>query len=236
MRATAEKVRKELRKYANKKTAKALQWFFKTGPGEYAEGDKFIGVKVPHIRSVVKKFKDISLKDAVQLLKSGIHEERMFALLTLVSKFNKANEDEKKKIFTIYLKNSRFINNWDLVDLSAPNIIGAYIMNKDKNILYRLARSKTLWERRIAVLGTFYFIKYGQFDDSLKTARMLLNDKEDLIHKAVGWMLREIGKRALAAEEKFLRQYYKKMPRTMLRYAIEKFPEPKRKEYLLGKK
>jgi 3-methyladenine DNA glycosylase AlkD len=229
---TADDVRRELKKCSSKKTAKALQWFFKTGPGEYGEGDRFIGVKVPNIRAAVKKHSGISTKETTKLLKSKIHEERLAALLLLVLKFQAEDGAEKKKIFDIYLKNTRYINNWDLIDLSAPRIVGGFLMDRSRKKLYSLAKSKVLWERRIAALATFYFIDNNQFSDSLKIAAMLLNDKEDLIHKAVGWMLREIGKRNLASEERFLKKHYKTMPRTMLRYAIERFPEAKRRRYL----
>ncbi len=230
-----ESFRKELNSKAKKDHAKILQRFFKTGPGEYGEGDIFIGLKVPVIRSIVKTNLDLTLKEIQELLKSPIHEERLSALLILVKKFEKANETEKEKIFNFYLKNIRFINNWDLVDLSAPNIVGNYLLNRDKKLLYNLAKSEKLWEKRIAILSTFSFIKDNRFDDSLKISDILLNDKHDLIHKGVGWMLREIGKRSLATEEEFLKNRYKNMPRTMLRYSIEKFPEKKRQAYLKGK-
>ena len=228
-------LQKELRKYSNKENAKILQRFFKTGPGEYGEGDIFIGVKVPQIRTVVKKYSGLSSKETTKLLKSRFHEERLTALLILVSKFAKGDEVEKERVFKLYLRKTKYINNWDLVDLTAHHIVGGFLIDKDRGILHALAQSNNLWKRRIAVLSTFHFIRYDQFSDFLKIARILLSDKEDLIHKAVGWMLREVGKRDLKAEEKFLRKYYKKMPRTMLRYAIERFPEPKRQKYLKGK-
>jgi len=228
-------LKKDLRRDSSKKHAKALQWFFKTGPGEYAEGDIFIGVKVPKIRSVVRKFKNLSLRETKVLLHSKIHEERLAALLILVQKYSKAQEVEREKIYNIYLKNTKYINNWDLVDLSAGHIVGAFLADKTKKEIHVLAKSKTLWERRIAIIATFYFIKQGIFNHTLRIAHMLLVDKEDLIHKAVGWMLREVGKRDLKSEEEFLKKYYKRMPRTMLRYAIERFPEPKRQAYLKGR-
>ena len=229
-----EKIRKELGKYSSKKQAKILQGFFKTGPGEYAEGDCFIGVKVPQIRTVVKKFKDISFKEVSVILKSKIHEERLAALLILVSKYAKGYNFERERIYELYLKHTKYINNWDLVDLSAEHIVGSFLMDKGKKPIYDLAKSKVLWERRIAMLATFHYIKNNSFSDALKIAKILLFDEEDLIRKAVGWMLREIGKRDLITEEKFLKKYYKKMPRTMLRYAIEKFSESKRQSYLKG--
>jgi len=229
------KLKKELKKHSDKRTAKALQWFFKTGPGEYAEGDIFIGIKVPQIRAAVKKFsKEIDLKEASSLLKSKIHEERLAALLILVLKYSEGCDADKEKIYKIYLSRTKHINNWDLIDLTAYHIIGSFLADKTKTPLYKLAKSGSLWERRISVLSTFHYIKNGKFDDTLKIAQLLLKDSEDLIHKAVGWMLREVGKRDLASEEDFLKKHYKNMPRTMLRYAIEKFPEQKRLAYLKG--
>jgi 3-methyladenine DNA glycosylase AlkD len=174
----------------------------------------------------------LPLSEIKKILYSKIHEERLCALLLLVEKYQKVDEMERKQIFNFYIKNAKQANNWDLVDLSAPKIVGSYLLNKPKAILYKFVESKNLWERRIAVLSTFMFIKYHKYDDSFKIAKILMNDKHDLIHKAVGWMLREIGKKSLKDEEDFLKKYYRKMPRTMLRYAIEKFPENKRKKYL----
>ena len=231
---TVQQIKKRLKQLANKEKAEILQRFFKTGPGEYGEGDVFIGVKVPDLRKVAKDFRDIAIKNVIILLESAIHEERLLALLMLVSKYVKGNETAKKEIYKLYLKKTTFINNWDLVDVNAQHIVGDYLMDKNKSPLYRLTKSKDLWERRIAVMATFCFIKRERYEDTLKIAKILLNDKEDLIHKAVGWMLREIGKRNMVIEEAFLKQHYKEMPRTMLRYAIEKFPEPKRQQYLKG--
>jgi len=232
---TNQKIKKRLKQLANKEKAEVLQRFFKTGPGEYGEGDVFIGVKVPDLRKVAKDFQDIATEDVIALLESAIHEERLLALLILVRKYVKGNETAKKRIYRLYLKKTKFINNWNLVDVTAHHIVGDYLMDKNKAPLYRLAKSEDLWERRIAILATFYFIKHGKYEETLKIAKILLTDKEDLIHKAVGWMLREIGKRDMIFEEMFLKQHYKEMPRTMLRYAIEKFPEPKRQKYLKGK-
>ncbi len=232
---TNKEIQETLKEKANPKQAKILQKFFKTGPGEYGEGDIFLGIKVPEIRKVAKEYKELELSKIKALLKSGIHEERLAALLILIFQFEKANEEEKGVIFKLYLKNTKYINNWDLVDLSSPQIVGGFLLNKDTSSLAELASSKSIWERRIAVLASFQFIKNNHYDLTLQLAQILLNDKHDLIHKAVGWMLREIGKRDIAAEEKFLISNYKQMPRTMLRYAIEKFPENKRKNYLLGK-
>ena len=223
-----------MKKFSSKKHAKILQWFFKTGPGDYAEGDCFIGVKVPQIRVVAKRFKDISLKETITLLKSDIHEERLAALLILIAKYAKEDDAGKKKIYELYLRNTNCINNWDLVDLSAEHIVGSFLRDRSRKPIYALAKSKVLWERRIAALSTYHYIKNGDFNDTLRIARMLINDREDLIHKAMGWMLREVGKRDINAEERFLKKYYKKMPRTMLRYAIERFPEPRRQAYLKG--
>jgi len=227
-------IRQELRKYASPAKAKILQGFFKTGPGEYAQGDLFIGVQVPATRAVAKKFHNLKRSQVACLLKSKIHEERLLALFILVMQYAKGDHRAREGIYKFYLEHTRYINNWDLVDLSAEKIIGPFLVGKPKNVLYKLARSFSLWERRIAILSTFHFIKMNQFDDTIKIAAVLLNDKEDLIHKAVGWMLREVGKRDQACEEKFLKKYYKKMPRTMLRYAIERFSPLRRKAYLKG--
>ena len=203
---TNQKIKKRLKQLANKEKAEVLQRFFKTGPGEYGEGDVFIGVKVPDLRKVAKVFQDIATEDVIVLLESAIHEERLLALLILVRKYVKGNETAKKRIYRLYLKKTKFINNWDLVDVTAHHIVGDYLMDKNKAPLYRLAKSEDLWERRIAILATFYFIKHGKYEETLKIAKILLTDKEDLIHKAVGWMLREIGKRDMIFEEMFLKQ------------------------------
>jgi len=227
-------IRRSLRKYASKQKAKDLQWFFKTGPGEYGEGDVFIGVKVPDIRLVAKKYRDATLEEITVLLHSPVHEERFLALVFLVKRYSDGNEAGKKQIYDYYLDNTSFINNWDLVDTSAHYIMGAHLMDRDRSVLYSLAKSESLWERRISIMTTFHFIREGDFLTSIDLAEMLLSDEEDLIHKAVGWMLREVGNRNRSAEEKFLKKYYRNMPRVMLRYAIEKFPEPLRKSYLKG--
>jgi 3-methyladenine DNA glycosylase AlkD len=229
---TAIQVKKALKKLSDPKQATLLQRFFKTGKGEYGEGDIFLGIKVPKQREAVKRYKELPLVEILDLLRSKIHEHRLSALLILVEQFKNADEKEQKKIFNLYVKNTKYINNWDLVDLSAPKIVGVYLLNKPRTILYQLVRSKMLWERRIAVLSTFTFIRNNDFTDSFKIAEILVTDEHDLIHKAVGWMLREIGKKDQAKEEQFLNKFAKKMPRTMLRYAIEKFSQPKRKYYL----
>jgi len=228
------KLQKDLRSFANLEKAKILGRFFKTGKGEYGEGDKFLGIILPLQRSIVRKYwKEITFEEMKELVKSPLHEERLVSLLIAVDKFEKGNKKERKEIYDFYLSHTKFINNWDLVDLTAPRIIGAYLHDKDKEILTMLAKSKSLWEKRISILSTFYFIRQGDPSETFRIARLLINDKHDLIHKAVGWMLREIGKRCgEKAEEKFLQKYYKTMPRTMLRYAIEKFDNKKRKYYL----
>jgi len=223
-------IQADFKKAANKEKAKLLQRFFKTGKGEYGEGDIFLGIIVPIQRKIAYKYDGLDLEDIQKLLSSKIHEYRLTALFILVKKYKKA--DDKKIIFDFYLKNTPNINNWDLVDLSAPKIVGDYLSDKSKTILYKLAKSDNIWERRISILATFEFIKQNKFEDSIKIAEMLLNDKHDLIHKGVGWMLREIGKKNQKVEERFLQKYYKDMPRTMLRYAIEKFSQEKRRLYL----
>lgn len=229
-----DNLKKELREKANKARAKNLQRFFKTGAGEYGEGDLFLGIAVPEVRKIAKKFKDLELSEASDLIGSKFHEERQACLFIMVEKFNEEDEKEKKKIFDFYIKNRKGINNWDLIDLSAPKIVGVWLDGKDKSLLYKFARSKDIWERRIAVLSTFYYIQRGDCKDALKIAEILKNDKHNLIQKAVGWMLREVGKRcSQKTEEEFLKKYYKIMPRTMLRYAIEKFSEKERKKWLL---
>ncbi|MGD8306035.1 MAG: DNA alkylation repair protein [Ignavibacteria bacterium] len=228
-------LKKEIRTNASFEHAKTMQWFFKTGKGEYGEGDKFLGLKIPVQRKIARKYTDLNFKDLQNLLNSKIHEERMISLLILVAQYQKAGDELKERIFKFYLKNCRKVNNWDLVDLTAPKIAGAHLFDGDKQILFKFAVSDNLWERRISIISTYTFIKNGEFDTTLKIADILLNDDHDLIHKAVGWMLREIGKLNMQTLEKFLKTRYNKMPRTMLRYAIEKFPEAKRQKYLKGK-
>lgn len=231
---TSESITKRLKKMGDKEHAAISRRFFKTGPGEYGEGDIFLGIKVPVLRKLAKEYLELPLKDVKAILGSKYHEERLLSLLIMVGQFYRGDQKQKKDIYGLYLKSTRFINNWDLVDTSAHHMVGPYLMDKSKAPLYKLAQSEILWERRIAIMSTFHYIKHDDFTDTLKIAGMLLGDKEDLIHKAVGWMLREIGKRHLPSEETFLKKHYQKMPRTMLRYAIEKFPEPKRKRYLNG--
>ncbi len=230
----SKQISKILRGLADPSIAKHSLRFFKTGKGEYGEGDRFLGIRVPVIRKEVKKIKGISLSEIQQLLHSHFHEERLCALFLLIQRFNKSNKKDQKRIYELYLNNTACINNWDLVDSSAYQLVGVYLQDKNKQPLYDLAKSDNLWERRIAIIATFHLIKLSRFHDALEISNLLLHDKEDLIHKAVGWMLREIGKRNIAVEQAFLKKHCKKMPRTMLRYAIEKFPEQERKKYLQG--
>ena len=225
---------RSLRKLADKAIAEHSGRFFKTAKGQYGEGDLFLGIRVPVLRKQVALFRDMSLEDCLELLKSRYHEERLFALLLLVDKFSRGTESEQKRIYDAYLGHTRFINNWDLVDSSAHLIVGEYLKTRNTRPLSTLAKSASLWERRIAMIATFCFIRNGEFVEALKIATLLLNDEHDLIHKAVGWMLREIGNRDKQTEVDFLQQHYRTMPRTMLRYAIEKFPETQRRGYLNG--
>ena len=234
MQTRLNSIKKDLQAESAPLKKKGLSRFFKTGKGEYGEGDIFLGVTVPKMRRVAKKYKELSIDKIQSLLRSPIHEERLTALLILVENFRKADEPKKTEIFNLYLKNTKYINNWDLVDLSASRIVGEYLKDKPVDILYTLAKSKSLWERRIAIISTFQFIWEGRFAETLKISKILLTDRHDLIHKAVGWMLREVGKRSFKTEEEFLKKHYKKMPRTMLRYSIEKFPEKLRLRYLTG--
>ena len=229
------KLKKEIREKSSKEKSKIYAKFFKTGKGEYGEGDIFLGLTVPEQRILARKYTNLVLDDVKKLLESKYHEHRLMGLFILVYKYERSNEKEKAGIKDFYLENKHRGNNWDLVDSIAGKIIGKHLIDKDKKVLYELAKSESIWDRRIAIISTFEFIKNGKFEDTLKISKILLKDEHDLIHKAVGWMLREIGKRDLETLEKFLKRHYKKMPRTMLRYAIEKFPEIKRKKYLAGK-
>ncbi len=231
---TACTLREKLHRLADSEKAEGLQRFFKTGKGEYAEGDRFIGVRVPEIRTLVKAYPDTSLNDIQSLLHSAIHEERLLALLLMVQQYQCGDSALRQSLYKLYLSSTAFINNWDLVDASAEHIVGAWLDTRSRKPLYKLARSESLWERRIAIMATFHFIKQGEFEETLLIAQLLLNDQHDLIHKAVGWMLREIGKRNQEVEEGFIKRHYHAMPRTMLRYAIERFPEKRRQAYLKG--
>jgi 3-methyladenine DNA glycosylase AlkD len=226
-------LRNEIKKSANPQKVKILQKFFKTGKGQYGEGDIFIGLMVPESRKISKKYLNLTFKEILILLSSKIHEERLICLLILVDKFKKATQNEQEKIFRFYIKHAKKVNNWDLVDLSAPNILGTYLLGTpDRQILYKLARSDNIWKKRISIIATLTFIRNAQFDDTLRLAEILIFDNNDLIHKAVGWMLREVGKRDEILLEQFLEKYCKVMPRTTLRYAIEKFSKQKRKNFL----
>lgn len=229
----AKALEKILHGVANPEIAAHSQRFFKTGEGEYGQGDQFLGIRVPTLRKQVKAHPTLPLQEVQALLKSPWHEIRLFALLVWVQQFSQ-NPADQPKIYQNYLQHTAYINNWDLVDSSAHHIVGAYLEKRDKAPLYALAQSQDLWERRIAIIATFCFIRKNQFEDALRISKILKNDAEDLIHKAVGWMLREIGKRDLAAETDFLQEHYATMPRTMLRYAIERFPKEQRQRYLKG--
>lgn len=226
------RLRHELRAAASKQKAGTLRRFFKTGPGEYGEGDEFLGVMVPQSRAIARRFGDLPLADVRRLLRSRIHEERLVALLILVDRFRKGGPEDRREVYDLYLRNTSHINNWDLVDLSAEHVVGPYLDGRSRGVLRRLAQSSSVWERRIAVLATFHFIKRGEFGQTLRLAERLLDDEHDLIHKAVGWMLREVGKRDQRALEGFLRGHGQRMPRTMLRYAVERLPAARRRRYL----
>ncbi len=225
-------LRKELRRAARPAKAKGMQWFFKTGPGEYAEGDRFLGVGAPESRALARRYRTLRLADVRKLLRSSWHEERAVALLILVEQFRRGDAATRKAVYDLYLRSTKYINNWDLVDCSAEHIVGPWLATRSRAVLRRLARSASLWERRIAIIATLHFIRQHHYADTLRIAELLLDDEHDLIHKAAGWMLREVGKRDRAVEERFLRRHARRMPRTMLRYAIEKFPERKRQAYL----
>ncbi len=214
-----------------------LQGYFKTAPGQYGAGDIFIGIRNPNLRKEIKRYKHLSVDEMGTLLSSELHEVRLLSLLLLVHRFKmKSTKDtEREQIYTLYLKNTHRVNNWDLVDSSAHYILGPWLETRDRKVLYSLVKSDLIWERRIAIMSCFHFISIGEFDDALAIALLLIEDKEDLIHKASGWMLREVGNKTRSIEETFLQKHYHSMPRTMLRYAIEKFPEDLRQQYLKGK-
>ena len=231
---SARQIIKQLKEASSPRRAKNLSWFFKTGPGEYGEGDVFLGITVPQVRAIVKDHRNIDLGEVKILLFSKFHEVRLAGALCLVEMARKADLKTRKKIFEFYLKNRDRINNWDLVDLSAPTVAGEYLLVApgERKILKKLSQEKSMWSRRVAILATFAFIRVGRFNESLALAKKYLTDKEDLMHKATGWMLREVGKRDKKVLEKFLKQHAAVMPRTMLRYAIEKFSPEERKHYL----
>lgn len=227
-----ENIRKELSEVSNKDKIEVLSGFFKTGKGEYGEGDVFIGVNVPDARKIARRFIDSDFITVQNLMKSSVHEERLCALLILVEKFKKSDETFKPRIFNFYMDNTVYINNWDLVDLSSPYIVGAYLLHKDKSLLYKLAESENIWERRISIVSTLFFVRNGILDDSINLAQKLINDNQDLIRKATGWVLREVGKKDKVKLITFLDRNYKSMPRTTLRYAIEKFEKVEREYYM----
>lgn len=231
---TAKDVCNRLQALGDSAKARVLQRFFKTARGQYGEGDLFVGLPVPTTRKLAMEYARLPLSEAVRLLHSPIHEARFLALLILIRRYAQGDAAVQERIYNVYLRNTRFINNWDLVDVSAEHIVGSYLRCGDSSQLHVLAVSDLLWDRRISIMTTFHYIKLGEFSETLSIAERLLHDPEDLIHKAVGWMLREIGKRDRPAEEGFLRDHYQTMPRTMLRYAIEKFPAKLRQRYLRG--
>lgn len=227
-------MRSALRSLGDDEIASHSARFFKACPGGYGEGDRFLGIRVPVVRQQVKTFRNAPLRAVRSLLRSGFHEERLFAVLLLVDQYRRGDDDHKHKVYDLYMDNLSFVNNWDIVDSSAHLIVGPHLQSGDRSVLVDLASSKELWERRISMMATYHYIRKCDFRDALKIARLLRDDEHDLIHKVVGWMLREIGNRDRDVEERFLESHYMKMPRTMLRYAIEKFPERRRKAYLNG--
>jgi len=234
VKGTAELIREELRSYAEPERAVSSRRFFKTARGQYGEGDRFLGIRVPHIRRVVRARRGLSEDVTMEFLGSPWHEERLFALLMLVDTFGRGDEQLKERVYDIYMSSTRYINNWDLVDSSAPGIPGAWLFARSREPLYEFAGSEDLWKRRISIVATHHFIRHDDHADTLEISRLLLNDEHDLIHKAVGWMLREVGKRDPEAQEAFLRKHCRVMPRTMLRYAIERMPEDRRQMYMRG--
>ncbi|MDJ0938213.1 MAG: DNA alkylation repair protein [Woeseiaceae bacterium] len=232
---TLRSIRAEFRPLGDAAIAEHSARFFKTGKGEYGEGDRFLGIRVPVTRKIARRFRNTSLRTTLALLKSAYHEERLLAVLMLVDMFERGDEETRARVIDAYLANTRYINNWDIVDSSAHKIVGAWLETRDRAALDVLAASESLWERRIAMMATYHFIRGGDFDDALRIAKQLLDDDEDLIHKVTGWMLREIGNRDRNALEAFLGRHYRDMPRTMLRYAIEKLPERRRRAYLDGR-
>lgn len=229
---TAKALQAELRRIARPEHAKTLAWFFKTGPGQYGEGDEFIGVKVPDVRRAAREFRTLPIDDIRKLLASKIHEDRLAGLVLLVEQFRRGDETQRRTLYDFYLASTDRINNWDLVDVSAAAIVGGWLETGDRRVLRKLAKSKSLWERRISVVATHHFIRQRDFGDTLELAECLLADKHDLIHKAVGWMLREVGKRDEKVLTGFLETHYRTMPRTMLRYAIERLPERDRRRFM----
>jgi 3-methyladenine DNA glycosylase AlkD len=231
-RPTLAAVRRRLRELGDPRDAEFLQRFFRTAPGEYGAGDKFLGIRVPVTRQVAREFRSLPLDDIITLLHDPYHEARLLALIMLVDAYERGTSGEREAIFRLYVKNAPRVNNWDLVDSSAPQIVGAHLATRRRGLLDRLARSKNLWERRIAIVATQHLIRIGEFDDTIRIAKRLLHDEHDLIHKAVGWMLREVGKRDERTLELFLEEHAHEMPRTMLRYAIERLTSAQRKHFM----
>lgn len=231
---TLKEIRAEVKALASSEIAAHSQRFFKTGPGQYGEGDLFLGIRVPDIRKLARQGRDLPLDQILILLHSKWHEERLLALIILTIQYKRGNEDLRRQIVDLYLENTAWVNNWDLVDLSAHLIVGPWLQDRPRGLLKKLARSSSLWERRISMMATYHFIRQDDFADALLIAGLLRDDDQDLIHKVVGWMLREIGKHDQSVEEEFLQEHYRTMPRTMLRYAIERFPEDLRQRYLKG--
>ena len=232
--ASLAKLRRDIRALGSPERAKHSLRFFRTGPGEYGEGDKFFGLSVPEMRAIAKQHRNLAHEEVLELLQSPWHEDRLVALLLLVDGYKRGDDNQRQRIHRAYLANTRWINNWDLVDMSAGQVVGGHLDAAEISLLEKLARSKDLWERRIAIVATFHFIKERELTPTLRIAEMLLHDTHDLIHKGVGWMLREVGKKDRAVLDAFLAKHYREMPRTMLRYAIERHPEPTRKRYLAG--
>lgn len=228
-------IQSELAGLGDATIAESATRFMKTGPGEYGEGDRFRGIRVPVLRKLARQYEALTLGQVDRLLDSPFHEDRLLAALVMVRQFEHGTPAARQKLFDLYVSSADRINNWDIVDVTAPHLMGPHLFKRSRDILYAMARSSILWERRMAILTTFYFIRRNEFDDTLALAKLLLSDEEDLMHKAVGWMLREVGNRDRAREEQFLREHYQQMPRTMLRYAIEKFPDARRKAYLAGR-
>jgi 3-methyladenine DNA glycosylase AlkD len=228
-------LRQQLETLGDANVARSSAWFFKTGPGEYGEGDRFRGIRVPQLRKLARQHRGLELSSVRRLLASQYHEDRLLSLLILVERYARGTDAERERIYNLYVESLGRVNNWDLVDSSAEHIVGAWLEDRSKQPLYLWARSSSLWERRVAIMASFHYVTQHEFAVTLKLAGLLLKDEEDLIHKAVGWMLREIGNRDRAAEEVFLKRHYRRMPRTMLRYAIEKFPERRRQAYLKGR-
>jgi 3-methyladenine DNA glycosylase AlkD len=232
--ARLKDLRARLRDLADVDAAAHARRFFKTAPGEYGAGDEFLGIRVPVLRALARTNRDLPDGSVRSLLRSRFHEERLLALLMLVDRYRRGDAGRRGTIYRLYVANLDYVDNWDLVDSSAGQIVGAYLEDRSRAVLYRLARSRDLWRRRVAIMATFHFIRLRQFENTLAVAEILVGDREDLIHKAVGWMLREVGNRDRPSAERFLRAHCRTMPRTMLRYAIERFPAARRRAFLTG--